>query len=88
MVFDPMSMLKYFPAVVIGLTVHEFAHAYTAFSLGDSTAKEAGRLTLNPLKHLDPFGTLLIAVLGFGWAKPVSFNPENLRNKHRDEISL
>lgn len=88
MAFDLMSMLKYFPAVVIGLTVHEFAHAYTAFRLGDTTAKEEGRLTLNPLKHLDPFGTLLIALLGFGWAKPVSFNPENLKNRHRDEILI
>ncbi len=81
-------MLKIGPAAIIGLTVHEFAHAYVAFRLGDATAKEQGRLTLNPLKHLDPLGFLLILFAGFGWAKPVQFNAENLQNKHRDEILI
>ncbi len=81
-------VLKIAPAAVIGLTVHEFAHAYVAFRLGDATAKEQGRLTLNPLKHIDLLGFLLILVAGFGWAKPVQINRENLRNRHRDEILI
>jgi Zn-dependent protease len=85
---DITEILKIAPAAVIGLTVHEFAHAYTAYRLGDNTAKLEGRLTLNPLKHIDWLGFFLIVVAGFGWAKPVSFNPNNLKNKHRDEIMI
>ena len=85
---DITEILKIAPAAVIGLTVHEFAHAYTAYRLGDNTAKLDGRLTLNPLKHIDWLGFFLIVVAGFGWAKPVSFNPNNLKNKHRDEIMI
>jgi len=76
------------PAAIIGLTVHEFSHAYMAFRLGDHTAKDQGRLTLNPLKHIDWMGFFLIVIAGFGWAKPVSFNPDNLKHKHRDEILI
>ena len=85
---DITEMLKIVPAAVIGLTIHEFSHAFTAYKLGDSTAKDEGRLTLNPLKHIDWLGFFLIVIAGFGWAKPVSFNPANLRNKHRDEILI
>ena len=85
---DLSEILKIAPAAVIGLTVHEFSHAYTAYRLGDSTAKDDGRLTLNPIKHIDWLGFFLIVVAGFGWAKPVSFNPDNLKNKHRDEILI
>lgn len=81
-------MLKILPAVVIGLTVHEFSHALMAFRLGDHTAKDEGRLTLNPIKHIDWLGFFLIIVAGFGWAKPVTFNPDNLKNKHHDEILI
>jgi len=81
-------MIKIMPAAIIGLTVHEFSHAYTAFRLGDDTAKDQGRLTLNPLKHIDWMGFFLIVIAGFGWAKPVSFNPDNLKHKHRDEILI
>ncbi len=80
--------LKIIPAAVIGLTVHEFSHAYTAYRLGDSTAKDEGRVTLNPLKHIDWLGFFLIIIAGFGWAKPVSLNTDNLKNKHRDEILI
>ena len=70
--------LKDIPYIAITLmlafTFHEFAHAYVAFKFGDLTAKKQGRLTLNPLKHLDPFGTLLIFLAGFGWARPVPVN--------------
>jgi Zn-dependent protease len=85
---DVTESLKIIPAAVIGLTVHEFSHAYTAYKLGDNTAKLDGRLTLNPLKHIDWMGFFLIVIAGFGWAKPVIFNPENLKHKHRDEILI
>ena len=85
---DLDGILKIAPAAVIGLTVHEFSHAYAAYKLGDETAKNDGRLTLNPLKHIDWLGFFLIIIAGFGWAKPVMFNPENLKNRHRDEIII
>ena len=83
-----IESLKIIPAAVIGLTVHEFAHAFAAYKLGDNTAKMDGRLTLNPLKHIDWMGFFLIVIAGFGWAKPVIFNPDNLKHKHRDEILI
>jgi Zn-dependent protease len=83
-----VETIRIIPAALIGLTVHEWAHAYTAYRLGDSTAKDEGRVTLNPLKHIDWLGFFLIVVAGFGWAKPVSFNPANLKNKHHDEIMI
>lgn len=60
--------------IIIAFTFHEFAHAYVAYKFGDMTAKKQGRLTLNPLQHLDPFGTILILLAGFGWARPVPVN--------------
>ncbi|MDZ5471764.1 site-2 protease family protein [Bacillus sp. 31A1R] len=60
--------------LIIAFTVHEFAHAYVAYKFGDPTAKNQGRITLNPIKHLDPFGTILIFIAGFGWARPVPVN--------------
>lgn len=85
---DVIESLKIIPAAVIGLTVHEFSHAYAAYKLGDNTAQKDGRLTLNPLKHIDWMGFFLIVIAGFGWAKPVIFNPDNLKHKHRDEILI
>jgi len=85
---DFNQTLQIVPAAIIGLTVHEFSHAYVAYKLGDNTAKEQGRVTLNPLKHIDWMGFFLIVVAGFGWAKPVTFNPDNLKHKHRDEILI
>ncbi|MBN1212391.1 MAG: site-2 protease family protein [candidate division Zixibacteria bacterium] len=72
------------PAILFSLTVHEFFHAWTALKFGDTTARDLGRLTLNPLAHLDLFGTIMMFASGFrfGWAKPVPVNPMNLRN-HR-----
>ena len=67
------------PAIVLGLTFHELAHGWTAYKLGDNTALYAGRLTINPLAHIDPIGLLLLLVAHFGWAKPVPVNPNNLR---------
>ena len=69
------------PVLLISLTFHEFSHGYIAYRLGDNTAKEAGRLTLNPLKHLDPIGTLMMFVARIGWAKPVPVNPLFFRNR-------
>jgi Zn-dependent protease len=86
--FDLESMLLSLPAVLIGLTVHEFMHAFTAYKLGDSTARDEGRVTLNPLKHIDPIGFLFIIIAGFGWAKPVRFSRENLKHPGRDEVMI
>jgi Zn-dependent protease len=69
--------------MLISLPVHEFSHAYAAYKLGDDTAKRMGRLTLNPIKHLDPFGAVLMIFTGFGWAKPVPINPNNFRNRKK-----
>ena len=73
------------PAILFALTVHEFFHAWTALRFGDTTARDAGRLTLNPLAHLDVFGTLMmfISQFRFGWAKPVPVNPYNLQGNPR-----
>lgn len=76
------------PVIIFSLTVHEFFHAWTANRRGDPTAKDAGRMTLNPLAHLDLFGTLMLFMSNFrfGWAKPVPVNPYNLRNYRRDNL--
>ncbi|MCC6191523.1 MAG: site-2 protease family protein [Anaerolineales bacterium] len=66
--------------LLIAFTIHELAHAVTAVQLGDDTPRRMGRMTLNPLAHLDPLGSLLLIFAGFGWAKPVQVNPYNLRN--------
>ena len=71
-------------AVLIILTIHEYSHGYVAYRLGDSTAKALGRLSLNPLKHLDPFGALCMVLFHFGWAKPVPINPRNFNKPKRD----
>ena len=73
--FSPTRMLFVIPAIIIALSFHEYAHARVAYHYGDPTAKEEGRLTLNPLRHLDVVGTLLLIFAGFGWAKPVPVNP-------------
>ena len=78
------DMLLSIPALIIALTIHEFCHGYAAYLLGDKTAKWDGRLSFNPLRHLDPLGSLMILLVGFGWAKPVMVNPYNLRNPKRD----
>ena len=77
--------------VLMSLTVHEVSHGYAAYKLGDPTAKNAGRLSLNPLKHLDPIGALMLFIFGFGWAKPVPVNPyyfEGDRRKGMMEVSF
>jgi Zn-dependent protease len=86
--FDLARILKFLPGIIIGLTVHEYCHALVAHMCGDSTSKEQGRVTLNPLKHIDPLGFMMLIVAGFGWAKPVQFNEQNLRNPKSDVIKI
>lgn len=74
------------PGLFIAIIFHELAHGYTAYKLGDPTAKEAGRLTLNPLKHIDIVGFLFMLVFKFGWAKPVPINPSYFKKRKRDTI--
>ena len=76
---DPVGFIAFAIAIVLGITVHEFMHAYAAHRLGDDTARLLGRLSLNPMAHLDPFGTLLLVLAGFGYGKPVPFNESRLR---------
>lgn len=75
-----VQLLAQFLAVMVVITFHEFAHAYAAYKCGDPTARFAGRMTLNPVKHFDPLGIVMFAVAGFGWAKPVPINPANFDN--------
>jgi len=77
---NPILMIFFIGALLIAISVHEFMHAWTANYLGDPTAKYARRVTLNPLAHLDPIGTLMIFLVGFGWGKPVPINPNNFQN--------
>ena len=82
--FERLILLA--PAFMLAITVHEFSHGYIAYRLGDPTAKEAGRLTFNPISHLDLFGTLALLFIGFGWAKPVPVNPYNFANPRKDNL--
>ena len=76
------------PSLLFALCFHEFAHAYMAYRLGDDTAARHGRLTINPMAHIDPFGALMILFVGFGWAKPVPVEPRKLRNPHLDLMKI
>src|SRR5665647_1503563 len=86
--FNLSQVLIFLPGIILGLTVHEYCHALVAFMCGDSTAKEQGRISLNPLKHIDPLGFIMLIFAGFGWAKPVQFNENNLRNPKYDVIKI
>lgn len=74
------------PPILLALTLHEFAHGYIAYRLGDPTAKAAGRLTLNPLSHLDPIGTIAFFLINIGWAKPVPVNGSYFKNPQKDML--
>ena len=74
-----IQLLLFIPVILISLTVHEYCHGYAAYLCGDTTAKWNGRLTLNPLKHLDPIGTIMMLFFGFGYARPVPINPRNFK---------
>jgi len=82
---QPLFFVAWVFAILVSLTVHEFSHGWAAHFFGDDTAKRSGRLTLNPLVHIDPFGFILLLVAGFGWAKPVPVNPFNFRNRRWGE---
>jgi Zn-dependent protease len=84
--FDLERILYTIPAIIIALVLHEFAHALAARALGDDTAVRDGRFTLNPLKHLDPLGFIFLLIAGFGWAKPVIFNINKLKNPHSGPV--
>ncbi|NMB69630.1 site-2 protease family protein [candidate division WWE3 bacterium] len=85
---EPIVFFILVPVLLMSLAIHEFAHAYSADKLGDPTARYLGRVTLNPFAHLDPVGTLLLIFAGFGWGKPVPFNPINLSNPKRDSAII
>jgi Zn-dependent protease len=87
---DPLGWLwdkvLIFPGIVIGITVHEFAHGFVAYKLGDITPKYQKRLSLNPIRHIDVVGLIALIFIGFGWGKPVEVNPNNFRNPRRDNL--
>jgi Zn-dependent protease len=87
-VMDLQRIIYSIPGIIIGFTIHEYCHALAAYKLGDTTVQEDGRLTLDPLKHIDPIGMLFIILAGFGWAKPVTFHPSMLKNPTRDKIII
>lgn len=82
-----ISLFAFVIAIMIGMTTHEWAHGYVAYKNGDMTAKFMGRLSLNPLKHFDPIGFLMLAVVGFGWAKPVPIDSSNFRNPRKGVLT-
>ena len=79
-----LEYLYVIPAAMLAIAAHEFSHGYIAYRMGDPTPKATGRLTLNPLAHLDPLGTLCLIFFRFGWAKPVEVNPLYFKNRKRD----
>ncbi len=81
---NPVVFFIWAISLVVALTIHEYSHAKVADTLGDPTPRANGRVTLDPRAHLDPLGTILILVVGFGWGRPVEFDPYNLRNPRRD----
>ena len=83
---DPFLAVAWVVAVLSAITIHEFSHAMMANIRGDHTAEAAGRLTLNPLSHIDLFGFISFLLIGYGWAKPVPFNPYNLKNTRWDGV--
>lgn len=85
---NPLAFLIFALGLVLAISIHEYAHAAVADRLGDPTPRAMGRLTLDPRAHLDPLGTLALLFLGFGWGKPVSFDPYNLRSPRRDSAMI
>ena len=85
---NPQIFVLVATALILSISIHEFSHAFAANFLGDPTAKNMGRLTINPKAHLDPTGTVFLLLVGFGWGKPVPFNPVNLKNPKRDSALI
>ncbi len=78
---QPTLLLIWVLGIVYAITIHEFSHALVGYWMGDMTARDQGRVTLNPLSHIDPFGFIVLLLAGFGWGRPVPFNPYNLKNQ-------
>ena len=85
---EPQIIILLIPALVFSLSFHEFAHAWMAYRLGDNTAARLGRLTLNPMSHLDPVGSLALLLMGFGWAKPVPVDSRYLDKPKQDMVKV
>jgi len=83
---DPLFFLTWLLAIIYGITVHEFSHVFAARLQGDDTGERMGRLTLNPLAHLEPFGFLMLLFVGFGWGRPAPYNPHNLKYRKWGEV--
>lgn len=82
-ILDKLILL---PGILLAISIHEFSHGYVAVKLGDDTPRLQGRMTLNPLKHIDPLGFICLLLVGFGWAKPVMINSRNFKNPRRDDL--
>jgi len=82
-ILDKLIML---PGILLAISIHEFSHGFVAVKLGDDTPRIQGRMTLNPLKHIDPLGFMCLLLVGFGWAKPVMINSRNFKNPRRDDL--
>src|SRR5512139_3292375 len=83
---DPLAFVLVAVPLLYSIIIHELAHGWVAYKMGDPTAKWSGRLSLNPLKHLDPIGTLMLFLVGFGWAKPVPVNINNISDQRKGLI--
>ena len=81
-----IEYLVIIPAILVAISVHEFGHAFVAYKLGDSTAKDYGRMTLDPIKHIDPIGFLMLLIARIGWARPVPVNPRNFKHERMGNI--
>ena len=81
-----LEMLYRVPGIIVAISFHECAHAYAAYKCGDPTARNLGRMTLNPLAHFDPIGLVMMLLVRFGWAKPVPINTRNFKNPRKDEL--
>jgi Zn-dependent protease len=88
LVQNPLAFILIAVPLLYSIILHELAHGWVAYQMGDSTAKRAGRLSLNPLKHLDPIGTIMLFMFGFGWARPVPVNFNQLRDRHGAMIAV
>lgn len=88
LISNPIQFLGFIIALLFAITIHEFSHAWVANLYGDPTAKLQGRVSLNPLAHLDLLGTIFLLIAGFGWGKPVSVNPNNFKNPKLDNLTV
>lgn len=88
LISNPLQFIIFIVAILVAITIHEFSHAWTANFFGDPTAKNMGRVTLNPIKHLDLYGTIFLFLAGFGWGKPVIVKPEHFKNPKLDNLTV